>query len=112
MPPPPLSTYWGVRWGRQVFFGGGLWGYLAEGVPPAVLNKADMCEPQELMRVYGSLFWSLSNLIHTTEPPARPLAYGPMGLWAYGHMGVWVYGHMGVWVYGHMVVWVYGWPVQ
>eukprot|EP00667_Euglena_gracilis_P022909 EG_transcript_25672 len=34
-----------------------------------VLNKADLCEPQELMRVYGSLFWSLSNLIHTTEPP-------------------------------------------
>eukprot|EP00667_Euglena_gracilis_P014160 EG_transcript_14648 len=34
-----------------------------------VLNKADTCEPQELMRVYGSLFWSLSNLIHTTEPP-------------------------------------------
>lgn len=34
-----------------------------------VLNKADLCEPQELMRVYGSLFWSLSNLISTTEPP-------------------------------------------
>lgn len=34
-----------------------------------VLNKADMVGPQELMRVYGSLFWNLSNLINTTEPP-------------------------------------------
>lgn len=34
-----------------------------------VMNKADMVGPQELMRVYGSLFWNLSNLINTTEPP-------------------------------------------
>lgn len=34
-----------------------------------VLNKADTVRPQELMRVYGSLFWNLSNLIVTTEPP-------------------------------------------
>ena len=34
-----------------------------------VLNKADQCAPQELMRVYGSLFWNLSTLISTTEPP-------------------------------------------
>ena len=34
-----------------------------------VLNKADTVGPQELMRVYGSLFWNLSNLIGTTEPP-------------------------------------------
>lgn len=34
-----------------------------------VLNKADSVGPQELMRVYGALFWNLSNLINTTEPP-------------------------------------------
>lgn len=34
-----------------------------------VLNKADTVGPQELMRVYGALFWNLSNLINTTEPP-------------------------------------------
>jgi GTPase SAR1 family protein len=34
-----------------------------------VLNKADTVGPQELMRVYGALFWNLSNLIATTEPP-------------------------------------------
>ncbi|AYU78125.1 sarcoplasmic reticulum glycoprotein, putative [Leishmania donovani] len=34
-----------------------------------VLNKADTISTQELMRVYGSLFWNLSNFINTTEPP-------------------------------------------
>lgn len=34
-----------------------------------VLNKADTISTQELMRVYGSLFWNLSNFISTTEPP-------------------------------------------
>ncbi|EPY24407.1 sarcoplasmic reticulum glycoprotein [Strigomonas culicis] len=34
-----------------------------------VLNKADTVLPQELLRVYGTLFWNLSNTIHTTEPP-------------------------------------------
>ncbi|RNF20514.1 putative sarcoplasmic reticulum glycoprotein [Trypanosoma conorhini] len=34
-----------------------------------VLNKADSVGPQELMRVYGALFWNLSSLICSTEPP-------------------------------------------
>nr|XP_006823804.1 PREDICTED: sarcalumenin-like [Saccoglossus kowalevskii] len=34
-----------------------------------ILNKADSIEPQELMRVYGALFWSLAPLINVTEPP-------------------------------------------
>ena len=34
-----------------------------------ILNKADSIETQELMRVYGSLFWSLAPLINVTEPP-------------------------------------------
>jgi GTPase SAR1 family protein len=34
-----------------------------------VMNKADSVRPQELMRVYGSLYWNLSNLVHSTEPP-------------------------------------------
>ena len=34
-----------------------------------VLNKADSINTQELMRVYGCLFWNLSSLITTTEPP-------------------------------------------
>lgn len=34
-----------------------------------VLNKADSINTQELMRVYGSLFWNLSNMINSTEPP-------------------------------------------
>ena len=34
-----------------------------------VLNKADTVGAQELMRIYGSLFWTLSNLVTSTEPP-------------------------------------------
>lgn len=34
-----------------------------------ILNKADSLVPQELMRVYGALFWSLAPLINVTEPP-------------------------------------------
>eukprot|EP01061_Rhynchopus_euleeides_P009971 TRINITY_DN19295_c0_g1_i1.p1 TRINITY_DN19295_c0_g1~~TRINITY_DN19295_c0_g1_i1.p1 ORF type:complete len:567 (+),score=248.34 TRINITY_DN19295_c0_g1_i1:57-1757(+) len=34
-----------------------------------ILNKADSIGSQELMRVYGSLFWNLSNMINATEPP-------------------------------------------
>ncbi|ESL12137.1 sarcoplasmic reticulum glycoprotein [Trypanosoma rangeli SC58] len=40
-----------------------------EGKMRIVLNKADSINTQELMRVYGSLFWNLSNLINCTEPP-------------------------------------------
>lgn len=34
-----------------------------------IFNKADNIKPQELMRVYGALFWSLAPLIQVTEPP-------------------------------------------
>ncbi|XP_077984372.1 sarcalumenin-like [Glandiceps talaboti] len=34
-----------------------------------ILNKADSIMTQELMRVYGALFWSLAPLINVTEPP-------------------------------------------
>ena len=34
-----------------------------------ILNKADTIDTQELMRVYGALFWSLAPLINVTEPP-------------------------------------------
>ncbi|XP_060696626.1 sarcalumenin isoform X2 [Hemiscyllium ocellatum] len=34
-----------------------------------ILNKADNIATQELMRVYGALFWSLAPLINVTEPP-------------------------------------------
>nr|KAG5698864.1 hypothetical protein BaRGS_019716 [Batillaria attramentaria] len=34
-----------------------------------ILNKADMVSAQELMRVYGALFWSLAPLVHEVEPP-------------------------------------------
>ena len=34
-----------------------------------ILNKADTIETQELMRVYGALFWGLAPLINVTEPP-------------------------------------------
>jgi len=34
-----------------------------------ILNKADSVDSQELMKVYGSLFWNLSELLSTTEPP-------------------------------------------
>uniref|UniRef100_H2Y0U9 Sarcalumenin-like n=1 Tax=Ciona intestinalis TaxID=7719 RepID=H2Y0U9_CIOIN len=34
-----------------------------------ILNKADSIASQELMRVYGALFWSLAPLINVTEPP-------------------------------------------
>jgi GTP-binding protein EngB required for normal cell division len=40
-----------------------------EGKVRIVLNKADSVNTQELMRVYGSLFWNLSNMINSTEPP-------------------------------------------
>eukprot|EP01051_Picozoa_sp_SAG22_P011071 SAG22_NODE_1039_length_5888_cov_4.141302_6_plen_397_part_00 len=32
-----------------------------------VLNKADACDKQALMRVYGSLMWSLGNVLRTPE---------------------------------------------
>ena len=32
-----------------------------------VLNKADVCDKQQLMRVYGSLMWSLGKVLHTPE---------------------------------------------
>ena len=34
-----------------------------------ILNKADSIATQELMRVYGALFWNLGPLINVTEPP-------------------------------------------
>jgi hypothetical protein len=34
-----------------------------------ILNKADTVTTQELMRVYGCLFWNLANLVTSTEPP-------------------------------------------
>mgnify|MGYP001562142823 CR=1 FL=1 len=40
-----------------------------EGKVRIILNKSDSMNTQELMRVYGSLFWNLSNMITTTEPP-------------------------------------------
>nr|CCC94497.1 putative sarcoplasmic reticulum glycoprotein [Trypanosoma congolense IL3000] len=40
-----------------------------EGKVRIILNKADSVPKKELMRVYGSLFWSLSTLITCTEPP-------------------------------------------
>jgi len=32
-----------------------------------ILNKADLVEQQELMRVYGALMWSLGKVFHTPE---------------------------------------------
>lgn len=34
-----------------------------------ILNKADSLSTQDLMRVYGALFWSMAPLINVTEPP-------------------------------------------
>ncbi|KAI3352941.1 hypothetical protein L3Q82_019521, partial [Scortum barcoo] len=34
-----------------------------------ILNKADSLSTQDLMRVYGALFWSMAPLINLTEPP-------------------------------------------
>ncbi|KAK5866238.1 hypothetical protein PBY51_020444 [Eleginops maclovinus] len=34
-----------------------------------ILNKADSLSTQNLMRVYGALFWSMAPLIKVTEPP-------------------------------------------
>lgn len=34
-----------------------------------ILNKADSISPQELMRIYGGLYWNLSRLVKVTEPP-------------------------------------------
>lgn len=34
-----------------------------------IMNKADTITTQELMRVYGALFWSLAPLVHEVEPP-------------------------------------------
>nr|XP_020476657.1 sarcalumenin-like [Monopterus albus] len=34
-----------------------------------ILNKADSVSTQDLMRVYGALFWSMAPLINVTEPP-------------------------------------------
>lgn len=48
-----------------------------------ILNKADSLSTQDLMRVYGALFWSMAPLINVTEPPRVyvssfwPHAYAP-----------------------------------
>src|SRR6218665_2873437 len=34
-----------------------------------ILNKADSMSSQELMRVYGALFWNFAPLINVVEPP-------------------------------------------
>ncbi|KAK9539876.1 hypothetical protein VZT92_002363 [Zoarces viviparus] len=34
-----------------------------------ILNKADSLSTQDLMRVYGALFWSMAPLMKVTEPP-------------------------------------------
>eukprot|EP01012_Entosiphon_sulcatum_P008686 TRINITY_DN14768_c0_g1_i1.p1 TRINITY_DN14768_c0_g1~~TRINITY_DN14768_c0_g1_i1.p1 ORF type:complete len:562 (-),score=166.07 TRINITY_DN14768_c0_g1_i1:106-1791(-) len=34
-----------------------------------VLNKADSVGQHELMKVHGALFWNLSNMVHSSEPP-------------------------------------------
>lgn len=40
-----------------------------EGKLRLILNKADTVSPQELMRVYGALFWALAPLVNEVEPP-------------------------------------------
>lgn len=52
-----------------------------------ILNKADSIVAQDLMRVYGALFWSLAPLINVTEPPRVyvssfwPYQYAPDTSW-------------------------------
>ncbi|BFZ24440.1 hypothetical protein BsWGS_27479 [Bradybaena similaris] len=40
-----------------------------EGKVKILINKADTVTQQELMRVYGALFWNLAPLIQSVEPP-------------------------------------------
>jgi GTP-binding protein EngB required for normal cell division len=40
-----------------------------EGKLKVLLNKADTINQQELMKVYGALFWNMAPLVHSVEPP-------------------------------------------
>lgn len=50
-----------------------------------LLNKADSCDKQQLMRVYGALMWSIRGVIETPEVVRvylgsfRDDAYNPRG---------------------------------